>query len=60
MNGERNRRRLSGGGVPLDAVKDAQVRAVLMRLNESVVTLERRVAVLERRLAVAERRAQTH
>ena len=53
MSGEKKmRRKLSGGGVPLDAVKDAQVRAVLMRLNENVTALERRVALLERKLIV--------
>ena len=54
-NGTRAGRRGSGA-VPLDGVKDAQVRAVLMRLNENVTALERRVAVLERKLAVAEKR----
>lgn len=40
------RRSLPNGSVPFHAVRDAQARDVIMRLNENVISLKKQIDVL--------------
>jgi len=49
MAGAANRNGLPHGTVPFHHLPDAQVRDVVMKLNENIQALARRLAALERK-----------